>query len=598
MNYKISITVNYETLGGSPGSITRIVEADISGLKAQSDNVGGGRHEDSIDGDIIVGNLNGDYDALAVYINDAATYYVHEDDYEYELYINGELYNTNKLRLTENDVDQKTFIFKAYDNSINRYTNIFTDWETEYNIIGNVTPVSKDIIYTDPRTIGIVNTADLQSFASGDDIAVVNYLNTKIPSYNTQLPVIFNFVFVAGTSYTISITNRRFESITNYIGGDKVIPAGNDWVYNTDVSGNPQFIKKPKTGIISYARFVGATNIGPCSVTSERDAGATINYQGVGYFLKDVIEYLIGQADSSIIFDSNSFLGLDNVVGENFINVTVNDPTKCFKNLILMTTSDFIPTLQGNQRNNIAEDGFINFKKINEMLNDFSLYWYLEESGGSYYFRLEHITTKALGTSNPSLQEYAYQSEKITIEEDKYNKMTNSSNSSTYEFKKSVFIFRDGSKSIDFGNDRIHCDLDYVRDVGDDVFFSSEANEWVLLACSEETASPNNYYVRYVNDAGGPRPAKLVNNLELSFDWLTRNLLEVPGRFDIDGNEYPTNRRQKKYNVELEIKLANLQTQYAFYDSIDYRGNAAEIKRLQKSRITNTIGKMIIKYVP
>jgi hypothetical protein len=598
MNHKVSITVNYKILGGSTGSFTRIVKADISELKAQSDNVGGGRQEDQIDGEIKVGNLNGDYDALAVYINDKATYYVHEDDYEYELYINGELYNTNKLKLIDIDEDGKIFIFKAYDISINRYTNIFTDWETEYNVVKNVTPVTEDIYYTDPRTIGIVNTSDLQSFASGDDIAVVNYLNTKIPSYNTQLPVIFNFTFSGLTTYNISITNNRLEAFGVYDGIERHTPAGTDWVYNTDVSGKPQFIKKPATGIVTYSRFIGATNISPCTVTSERDAGATINYQGVGFLLKDVIEYLIGEADSSIIFDANSFLGLDNVVGENFVNVTVDDPTKCFKHLILMTTSDFIPTLRGNQRNNLAEDGFINFRKIDELLNDLSLYWYLEESGGNHYFRLEHITTKSLGTSNPSLQEYAYQSEKINIEEDKYDRMTNSTNSSTYEFKKSTFIFREGSKSIDFGNDRIHLDIDYVRDVGDDVFFSSEANEWVLLACSKETASPNDYYVRYVNDPGGIRPSILVNNLELSFDWLTRNLIEVPGRFDINGNEYAANRRQKKYTVELEIKLGNLQTEFALYDSIDYRGNAAEIQRLQKSRITNTIGKIKIKYVP
>jgi hypothetical protein len=86
------------------------------------------------------------------------------------------------------------------------------------------------------------------------------------------------------------------------------------------------------------------------------------------------------------------------------------------------------------------------------------------------------------------------------------------------------------------------------------------------------------------------------NNYELSFYYMSENLIKVPGKYDENGNSYDDSRVQKKKTVTLDIKLDNPQTDYNFYDVIDYYGEDGEIQSLSKDKLTNSEGQITIKF--
>jgi hypothetical protein len=575
VNYTVDITLNYNEIGVGTGSITRTVKADISNVKPESSNVGGGRQEDTISGNIILNNRTGDYDAFAVYLNDSA-YYVHEEDYSYDLWVNGSQYTTNKIRLINNNIDGKRLVFKLFDNVISEYTNLLANWDIEYNVLPDTSYTAADETdYFDFRELYTIPTpgTDTQSLVNLE--AVKNYVDVKVNEFTYKIPYTFVFVNTTGTNYNITIGYKQFRAIGYKNDTTNETPAGIDWEYDSDVSGQPRFIKAPKYRSADYSGFIPGFG-GTVNIVIEQEAD--IEYQTVVRDFQTIIEYLIDKADSSIGIDSNTFDGLDNVVGAG---TGIYGTDKFAANLKLMTVSDFIPTLAGNQKNNIATKGMLSLAVIFQVLEQMGFYWYLEESGGTYYFRINHITLKTLGSSNPSIDEY--NSRDIKIVEDIYNKVTNSSVSGDYNFSMPSFIFREGTKSVSWGSQRIFTNIDHIIDGKDSVCDQTSGEQWVLIA------NGNDNVREFTSDLNSIS----TNNYELSFYWVTKNLIEVPGKIDKDGNSYDDSRLQKKKTVTLDIKLDNPQEDYTFYDSV---GDGSEIQNLRKDKITDSIGQMIIKF--
>jgi hypothetical protein len=595
VNYTVEITLNYNEIGVGTGSLTRTVNADITNVKPESSNVGGGRQEDSISGNIILNNRTGDYDAFAVYLNDSA-YYVHEEDYTYNLWINGDQYNTNKIRLTNNNVDGKRLTFKLFDNAVNQYTNIFANWDVEYNIVqADPSSDKTQIEYIDFRELYDNGATVLPSVNITSQQSYETYIQTLIDSYDTETPYSVTLGFVAGTTYIPSVSTKEFRAIGYKNGTNNEPPAGVDWVYDADVSSQPRFIKAPKVRSIDYGTYTGLGNIST-TINIEQEADMIFTGTGTNYAqrLDSVIQYLVGQADSSIGFLDSPWDGFDNLVGESFTPSTgVGTSDKFMKIPYLMPVGNLMPTLAGNIKNNEAEKGMMSLGVLMSFLEDMGFFWYITYSAvfGAYQFKLEHITTRTFGSSNPSISEYAYKSRDINIIEDIYNKLTNNTVSSDYHFTEPEFIFRVGEKSKTFGQSRISTDLDYVVDAKESVFDITSGDQWALMCVTYDQT--DTYEIRRITSVLN---SIVTNNYELSFYYLSRNIIEVPGKLDKDGNSYADSRLQKKKTVTLDIKLDNPQTDYTFYDSVSYFGEDAEIQNLRKNKITDSEGQIIIKF--
>jgi len=93
--------------------------------------------------------------------------------------------------------------------------------------------------------------------------------------------------------------------------------------------------------------------------------------------LQDVIEYIVGEIDSSILFDSDSFTYL-----ENNIDLT---------NVMISGISDIVLNESGQVESDQSTLLNMSFEQLfNYLKQAWKLYWELEEISGSYYFRIKH----------------------------------------------------------------------------------------------------------------------------------------------------------------------------------------------------------------
>jgi hypothetical protein len=583
MNFTFELTMTFISAGGT-GSITHeCTTADLSNVKFTSSNVGGGRQEDQISGTVII--READYIAFTTRLNDP-TYYINSEAFSYKLYLNDEQVNTNKIRLINNNQSARILTFQLYDNAINQYTNLYANWANELNIMANVSGTGNVTGYTDFRTLVTVGgeTKSNVNFGSSENYKVREYIeNTLIPEYDYKIPSSILFAYVAAFTYTPIVTYKQFEAVGYYNGTKKEPPAGINWIYDSDVSGQPKFNKKPKLIDIDISTF----NWGlPSTVTLSIEQEADITYSSVARDLQDTIEYLVGEADSSVAFDSNSFDGLNDVVGEG----TFESTDKFCANLKLMVVSDFIPTLAGNRVTNIATKGVISLAVIFDFLEQLGFYWYLEDIAGTYYFRVQHITTVSFGTSNPDLETLKGKDwtrcERILNESESiYNKVTNGTVSGDYNFREPEFIFNAGERSQSLTSQRIFTDINHILDGKESVCDPVSGEQWVLLTNSGNKVRP---FTSALNSIS-------TNNYELSFYWLTRNLIKVPGKYDENETSYDDDRLQRSKIMSIEVPIDNPQTDFDFYDTIKFWTKNTELQRVERDCLS-TMGRITMKY--
>lgn len=94
--------------------------------------------------------------------------------------------------------------------------------------------------------------------------------------------------------------------------------------------------------------------------------------------VKDVIKYMIGELDPSILFDSDSFAYLD--------------ANEDLAHLLMINVADMMYSgTPSTQTTSVAEFLNISFEKLMKLFREkFKIYWRLELIGSSYYFRLKH----------------------------------------------------------------------------------------------------------------------------------------------------------------------------------------------------------------
>jgi hypothetical protein len=600
MNYTVEITMSYTGLGANPdGTVTKIVRADVSNVKATSNNIGAGRQEDTITGNMIIQNYNDNYDDFATYLNDTSGYFVGPEDWTYKLYINGDQLNTNKIRLTNNDKVNKRLIFKLYDNCINEYTNLFAAWDTERNVVQEVTQTGgTQIEYSDFRELytipGYTSKTPLTiSSQQAMDTLVDNYIEEE----EDKIPYQVDFIYSgSGAAFTPRVYYKTFRAVGYYSDtGIAQPPAGIDWIYDADVSSQPRFKKKPKYRYTDRDSY----SLGDKTYTVNIEQEADVNYTGGSNWplyagnIQDIIEYLVETADSNIT--SFDFTGLDDIQGESF-NAGGGASTDFMADTWLMPVSSFIPTLAGNKRSNDADKGMISLGVILNFLESLGFIWYLVPSGANYEFVLEHITTRTFGTSNPSLNNYkgkdwSYRVENIEIIEDIYNKVTNSMVGGDYHFIQPEFVFRTGEKTVGLGETRIITDINHVVDGKGSVCDELSGEQWVMFSTTQDGVG--NDVIRYITSALN---SIATNNYELSFYYLTNNIIEVPAKVDENGTEYNDNRIQKQKKITINAPVDNPQDDFNFYDSVTLGADSTELDQIERG-ITNSVASIIVKTI-
>jgi hypothetical protein len=591
MNVQIEIKMYYYNLSTLlTSSVTKLCEADLSNITLLSENIARGRRQDSITGELTVDK---EYNDFATFLNDKANYFVDPGSYNtrsgwtYRLWRNGVELTTNKIRLIFNDIDTGILKFNLFGEINSEYTNIYADIDNEYNIINDVSPIGNTVTYADFRSSNTSAPVVQPGIAPTSQQDLDTYINEKVAEFENKIPILITYLGV-GAPWIPSITYQHLEAIGYKNGTTNEPPAGVNWIYNADVGGQPQFYKKPTLIDIEYSTYIIGGSINNTTINVEQEAD--IDYSGVSRRLDDIIEYLIGQADASIVFDANSFDGFDDIVGEgNF-----NGSDKFFADAVLIGVSDMVPTLAGNQKTNVASRGYISFAEIDKLLSQLGWYWYLEESGGSFKFRMNHITLKSLGSSNPSLinyfgKDYTYRKQKNEILDAIFDIINNATISSDYNFRRPNFEYKTGTKKEIIESSRIITDVNYVIDAKESVFDLTSGEQWVLLSTTFDGVST--YDIRQFTSNLN---SVLTNNYELSFHWMVFNIVEMPGKVSKENNVFDDSKIQKRNMITIKIPIDDFFNDFNFYDDIPFYGNDGEIQSMSmKIKDTTTEFKFI-----
>jgi hypothetical protein len=585
MNYTLEITMTYTGLGGNPdGSVVEICTADITDLKLLSENVGGGRRQDTITGNIIIYK---EYDDYATYLNDDSGYYVDPEDFSYDLYVNGQQLNTNNLKLVINDIENKRLTLSAFGDCINEYTNVYANWDVERNVVAGVDPPSapiKKVSYSDFRTLATTTSESVGPVALPTQTQYNNFIDSLIDAFPAKqvYRVVLTSVagFYSGTAYY-----KELQALGYYNGSEADPPAGDGWTYQFDSGGHPFYTKRPQFVSVDYDDLT--TNMDQTiNIEAEADVVYGDSYPSTQRTLEDVLTYLFQKADATIDTDGNTYDGF-HVLGAG----SFNGSSQFMANAFLFTVADFIPTISGTQKDNAATKGYMSLNAIMSYLEQLGFYWYLEEIASVFYLRIQHITLKSLsGSSNPDIDSYSYKTRTLNIQPQEFDKINNDSTSSWFDFRKPDYKFKTGTKTKPFSSNEIITDLDYVIDAKDAIFDEKTGRQWVLCAT---TKNGTNYEVRHFTSS---LTILDINNYELSFYWLSTEFMEMPGRYDEDDNDLGTDRLTKRKEVDINLPIDNPQSDYTFYELISYFDEDAEIQRIEKN-ILSSEGTLKIRYL-
>lgn len=574
MKYVLTLTMIYKGLGSNPdGSVTKVVDCSMNNVKFSvvSDN---SRPSRVSSGNIIVTK---EYDGFGLFLNNTSDYFIAPDSYTYTLIQNGISIDTNKIQLINNNIETNSLTFKLYDDIVNAYQNIYDDWDTDHNIIGNVSTGGNTVTYADIRTINTKNTVIVGGWGSQEELNA--FIDLIIVTDDEWIPVEVNFTYVTVAVWNISIDWEQLTAKGYYNGSEKEPPAGVEWVYSTDSGGYPIYIKKPAFVSVEYPTFIDTSSaINTCYIVTEDITQE--NYVGVAMSLNDIIEYLIGKADSSIAFDSNSFTDFYDVRGKSYHGGA--NEYKPFARIKVIGLSDFIPKSDGTLETRHATKGTISYKTISDWLLSISAYWYLELIGSTYFYRLSHITKKTLAAGNPELTNYfnkdqTFFTRNIEILEAEFDKLTNSSQSSGIDFVWPEYKYRNGTKTKGYSSNNILTDLHYIVDAKTKVFDKTDTTQWVFCSTIKEI-SGGKFLIRSVtSDLTGI----ITSNFEISFYYMSLTYMEMPGKISIDNTVFDDNRIAKLQEITLSLPITSSIFNFLdFFGYILYFEKEAEISSI------------------
>ena len=544
---------------------------------------------------------------------------------ELQIYLNGEMFLATMSSEQNNNVD-----FKYKDLQVvltDAYSNFDKYGNTDYNYL-NATENSESIaIYdADPptgvqnfetitETVENTHTGLVLNYSSGKYLFNMGHGAISEPTFDiptlgatfSLLSAYYKIVNFSVNSETVGVTMNadliirttikkcRESSIGTYIFPFiPNPPAGSGWVFKEDVyndQGNksyPVYVRPiPSMAWANTAQSDATYENGDVSIELSECVGTgsgTVNSmlpEGHSYsfprwrFLKDVIEYIVGEVDSTIAFDStgtetDSFYFLNSYVSDSWkydVTGTIYPNTAyatALKYQVLIPLPNAIVDERGAEKSNAQTVANTSFNAIISELKRDGYRWYLDNRSGTYYFILTHklIAGNELSTINLNNHQgnnFTDLNLNINYEEPEFNTIHNSSQGSGFEFVGTDSIFEKVNiDNVSEYQSAFHRDINDVR-IGAN-YDNESLTESVLLACQPylTTTGSSAYIVRFPNGSATNAP---INNAELSYSYVAENLIsELPDSIaNVNGSDIIIVEKRLKKRKSIKIDFSTKQ---------------------------------------
>ena len=564
---------------------------------------------------------------------------------EIQIFLNGEMF------LATMDSEQNTnYDFRYKDLQlvlIDAYSNFDKFGNTEYNYL-NATENSESVVIYDAdpptgvqnfetitETVITTHTGVTLTYTGGVYLFDMGHNATTEPTYDiptigatySLLSAHYRIVSFSVNSETIGVTMNadltirttvktcRESGIGTYVfPATTNPPAGTGWVFKEDIyndQGNksyPVYVRpipamtwaNANQSESYYENGNIAIELAECVGTGSGTVNSMIP-EGHSYsfprwrFLKDVIEYIVGEIDSTIAFDStgtatDSFYFMNSYVSESWkFDVTGTAyPNTAYSTAlnyqILVPLPNAISDARGAEKTNAQSVSNTSFNAIISELKRDGYRWYLDNRSGTNYFILTHklIAGDELSTLNLNNHQgnnFTDLNYNANISEPEFNIIHNSGQGNNFEFLGTDSVF----EKVNIDNISEY-QTNFYRDINDvrnsDKYDNESLTESVLLSCQPyiNTSGSNAYIVRFPNGSATNAP---VNNAELSYSYIAENLLsELPSETaNINGSGIVIAEKRLKKRKSIKIDFSTKQiSDIEFEKDLLFRYFRASIK--------------------
>ena len=316
--------------------------------------------------------------------------------------------------------------------------------------------------------------------------------------------------------------------------------------------------------------------------------GSQLRYTRMRLFT-DVIEYIVGKIDSSILFDAtgtatDSFYYFKTFESETCME-GASSSNKPFENIGIMQITDAIPLATGVEKADGATTGYLTFSQIMDYLSSLGFYWTLEERTTNTYFVLKHFTE--ISNSNGSInldnykgKDFTKWTQNVRFDDVKFGKIKDENNGGSLGFKNINLDFPNltNSKNLILSNSTFITDIDDIRKKRE-AKYNEESTEQFALFCLLKVSS--DYYVR---DPFNDFSNIYQNNIELSPSFLFQKVLsgyqdsEINIFSEIISNNLTiyNDRIEKRKKVELNIPINKI-NDVSLLEKIKYKAEWLDV---------------------
>lgn len=530
-----------------------------------------------------------DYDDIISYINDSPTIYSGQFG-KLEVYTNNTLIGTStNITIIDNDKYNKVAKIQISSYIEDEYAEILRYWDKLYNIYPTSTNTYRHYDFRQYESTSAVYYIPSTLTQSQYEQYIINLCN----NYVGYMPS--SITFSGTTIVTATLSLRRLYAYGYYpnpssppVSSDlKYPPPGKDWAFDSYIlySGTyfPKYVKKPPSFSIStWQTYTGGTTPQQdINVEGFRNFLGYLDYSNVGRLLEVVIEYVIGQIDATIAFDSSSFSDLNSTP---------------YEYMMLLGISDFIPSDGDIQKSDPQTVLNISISRILGWLEKRGFFWYLEEITGTYYFRLKLKYNQTLGTPATDLSDYynrnwIRQIAKYEKQDVEFWSIKNESLCKDPSFIWDYYYIIGGADKEPFktlGDEYIFTDINNVFDAKTNDYDDSVEN-FVLVSCDSvstwyQSRSDTSLYHN-----------RTVINFALSIPYIAHNILSnLPTKYGALAT-YADDRLAKSNKTSLRIPLNNIYTDLDIFEYIENsQGDEMEIDEISQN-LADQIATIIFK---
>ena len=527
--------------------------------------------------------------------------------YNIKAYLKGNLYFTCDYK-SINTINQD-FSFKQVDLDLTAETTYTGDeWKNynkEYNI-NDIAPVNNDLRFVP----GYIQLYRYASEFTSKRLETNSYVDSSLGVANYDIEFIDDLISSSVVppdpfyEYDGTVHYVREQALGFYLNLVAYEPdEDGGWTYITDQTINgidyPEYFRT-FTGTNNYNFTPGTeawTYIENANLLYSKPA---IEYTGVTRLVTTVIEKLLDYMGVNVSMDrtgtsTDSFYSFKSMVGES-LKYGSTTTTLMYSRLLIMNLTDFIPADDDGQKDVPAAITNVSLKTILDYFESLDFEGFIEDRSGTDYFVLQHKSDKTLSSGNPDLSNYynknrTYLADKWTKEPPEFHKIVNETTCKSIDFVGTDVVFNkvygtDSEKAI--VDNKIFTDLNDIANRRSDVYSDNDVSNIVIIAAQSDST-----VIDYVREATGIMTTSKVNNSELSFSFLAKNIFgDYPDAdFTTNGTNYTaaTSQLKKRDKLELNIPADNMQDDYDVSNYVLFGSDETEIVKTEQNSYDTTL---------